>query len=109
MEENKKYVAADYKSDQSVRWCPGCGDHFVLATLHKAMAELGFQFPDSQSNFLFVTHPKYSAKELYEMLKAQHIFVRSFGTGRTEPYLRITIGTEEQMEALFAALRRYFQ
>lgn len=40
MEENKKYVAADYKSDQSVRWCPGCGDHFVLATLHKAMAEL---------------------------------------------------------------------
>ena len=41
MEENKKYVAADYKSDQSVRWCPGCGDHFVLATLHKAMAELG--------------------------------------------------------------------
>ncbi|MDD6027006.1 MAG: thiamine pyrophosphate-dependent enzyme, partial [bacterium] len=41
MEENKKYVAADYKSDQSVRWCPGCGDHFVLATLHKAMAEVG--------------------------------------------------------------------
>lgn len=75
----------------------------------KVMAELGFQFPDSQSNFLFVTHPKYSAKELYEMLKAQHIFVRYFGTGRTEPYLRITIGTEEQMKALFAALRRYFQ
>lgn len=41
MEENKKYTAADYKSDQSVRWCPGCGDHFILATLHKAMAELG--------------------------------------------------------------------
>lgn len=41
MEENKKYTAADFKSDQSVRWCPGCGDHFILATLHKAMAELG--------------------------------------------------------------------
>ena len=41
MEENKKYTAADYKSDQSVRWCPGCGDHFILATLHKAMAEVG--------------------------------------------------------------------
>lgn len=41
MEENKKYVATDYKSDQSVRWCPGCGDHAVLNVLHKAMAELG--------------------------------------------------------------------
>ena len=41
MEETKKYVAADYKSDQAVRWCPGCGDHAVLAELHKAMAELG--------------------------------------------------------------------
>ena len=36
-----KYCAADYKSDQYVRWCPGCGDHAILATLHKAMAEVG--------------------------------------------------------------------
>ena len=35
-----KYVAKDYKSDQYVRWCPGCGDHAVLNCLHKAMAEL---------------------------------------------------------------------
>lgn len=41
MEENNKYTAADYKSDQSVRWCPGCGDHAILNTLHKAMAEVG--------------------------------------------------------------------
>lgn len=33
--------APDFKSDQQVRWCPGCGDHAVLATLHKAMAEVG--------------------------------------------------------------------
>lgn len=75
----------------------------------KVLAEMGFQFPDSQSNFLFVTHPDYSAKELYEMLKEQHIFVRYFGTGRTKDYLRITIGTEEQMKTLYAALRAYFQ
>lgn len=43
------------------------------------------------------------------MLKEQHIFVRYFGTGRTKDYLRITIGTEEQMETLYAALRAYFQ
>jgi 2-oxoglutarate ferredoxin oxidoreductase subunit beta len=34
-------TAKDYKSDQSVRWCPGCGDHALLNSLHKAMAELG--------------------------------------------------------------------
>lgn len=34
------YTPSDYKSDQAVRWCPGCGDHAILNTLHKAMAEL---------------------------------------------------------------------
>lgn len=43
MEDNKttSYTAANYKSDQAVRWCPGCGDHAVLSELHKAMAQLG--------------------------------------------------------------------
>ncbi|MDE6450348.1 MAG: 2-oxoacid:ferredoxin oxidoreductase subunit beta [Muribaculaceae bacterium] len=41
MEENKTYCAADYKNSQSVRWCPGCGDHAILNTLHKAMAAVG--------------------------------------------------------------------
>ncbi|MDR0834997.1 MAG: 2-oxoacid:ferredoxin oxidoreductase subunit beta [Tannerella sp.] len=35
------YEAKDYKSDQNVRWCPGCGDHATLNCLHKAMAEIG--------------------------------------------------------------------
>lgn len=35
------YTAADFKSAQSVRWCPGCGDHAILNVLHKAMADLG--------------------------------------------------------------------
>ena len=39
--EEKKYQASDFKSDQCVRWCPGCGDHAILNVLHKAMAELG--------------------------------------------------------------------
>ncbi len=43
MENNttKQYAPADYKSEQSVRWCPGCGDHAILNVLHKAMADLG--------------------------------------------------------------------
>lgn len=39
--EEKKYIAADYKNEQSVRWCSGCGDHAILNVLHKAMAEVG--------------------------------------------------------------------
>lgn len=39
--EEKKYQASDFKSDQYVRWCPGCGDHAILNVLHKAMTELG--------------------------------------------------------------------
>ena len=40
-QENKAYTAANYKNEQSVRWCPGCGDHALLNTLHTAMATLG--------------------------------------------------------------------
>jgi 2-oxoglutarate ferredoxin oxidoreductase subunit beta len=39
--EETNYQPSQYKSDQSVRWCPGCGDHAVLNCLHKAMAQLG--------------------------------------------------------------------
>ncbi len=39
--EEIKYTAANYKNDQSVRWCPGCGDHAILNSLHKAMATVG--------------------------------------------------------------------
>lgn len=36
-----KYTAADYKNSSPVRWCPGCGDHAILNSLHKAMAAVG--------------------------------------------------------------------
>ncbi len=39
--ETKEYTPANYKSDQPVRWCPGCGDHAILNSLHKAMAAVG--------------------------------------------------------------------
>ncbi|MDR1723851.1 MAG: 2-oxoacid:ferredoxin oxidoreductase subunit beta [Tannerella sp.] len=38
---NTTFEAKDYKSDQNVRWCPGCGDHAVLNCIHKAMAKIG--------------------------------------------------------------------
>lgn len=75
----------------------------------KCLAELGFQFGDSKANFLFVTHPDYPAAELFAALREAHIFVRYFAKPRIDNYLRITIGTDEQMEALFAFLRAYMK
>ncbi len=39
--QNTQYTAKDLKSDQEVRWCPGCGDHGILTSIQKALAELG--------------------------------------------------------------------
>ena len=36
-----KYTARDFKSDQEVRWCPGCGDHAVLSSVQRALPDMG--------------------------------------------------------------------
>lgn len=69
--------------------------------------ELGFEFPDSRANFIFARHPQYDAQELFEMLKSKQIYVRHWESERIEQYLRITIGTREEMELLFDTLRKY--
>ncbi len=70
---------------------------------------LGFELDDSCSNFVFARHPKVSGRELFAYLKEQHIFVRWFDQPRIREYLRITIGTEEEMSKLEAALREYLK
>lgn len=82
----------------------------IVATRERTKEELrqlGFQFPDSQTNFLFVTHPECEAKQLFEALRQAHIFVRWFDAPRIRDYLRITIGTDQQMDKLFAFLKQY--
>ena len=69
--------------------------------------KLGFVFPKPSANFIFVSHPEYDAKELFEAMKAKGIYVRFWGSERIEQYLRVTIGTREEMEELFAFLREY--
>lgn len=71
------------------------------------LKELGFEFGDSKANFIFVSHPKYSAIDLFEYLKTKKIYVRHFKDDRIKNYLRITIGTDEQMEKLYTALKEY--
>lgn len=64
----------------------------------------GFSFGDSKANFIFVTHKSAAARDLFRGLRERNIFVRYFDQPRIDNYLRVTIGTREQMEKLFAAL-----
>ncbi len=72
-----------------------------------ALAEMGFSFPDSKANFLFVTHPDIDAHDLFLALRGSNIFVRWFDQPRIRNYLRITIGKDFEMDILFAFLQRY--
>ena len=73
------------------------------------LKNLGFQCLDSKSNFIFAMHPDYDAKELFEALKKNDIYVRFWGSERIEQYMRITVGTREEMETLFAFFRKYMK
>lgn len=80
----------------------------IIATREKTkkeLKELGFSFPDSKSNFIFAKHESVKASLIFTKLKEKNIFVRYFNKPRIDNYLRITIGTNEQMEALIKALK----
>lgn len=71
----------------------------------KALKALGFTVLPSRTNFLFVKSDKIGGRELYEKLKDRGILVRHFGNPRITDYIRMTIGTDEQMDQCLAAIR----
>lgn len=72
------------------------------------LKKLGFTCTDSKANFVFASHKTVTAAELLEMLRKQNIFVRNFASNpRISNYLRITIGTREEMDSLLVAIREY--
>lgn len=71
------------------------------------LRELGFTFPDSKANFLFATHQSIPARELFLALREADIYVRHWNRPRISDFLRITIGTDEQMDRLLGFLRDY--
>lgn len=70
---------------------------------------LGFSFPKSGSNFLFVTHAKLPASQIYSALRDNNIYVRYFNLPRIDNYLRVSIGKPEEMDRLFAFLKEYIR
>lgn len=71
------------------------------------LVKLGFNALNSSANFLFVTHRDKPAKEIFEYLKTKNIFVRYFSKPKIDNYLRVTIGTDDQMKKLIAVLTEY--
>ena len=73
----------------------------VIATREwtkKELTRLGFSFGDSMTNFIFATHERVPAQVIFDKLREKHIFVRHFSSPRIENYLRISIGTDEEMK-----------
>ena len=82
----------------------------IIATrerVKKEMKKLGFFFTDSMSNFLFAGHENVPAGELFRALKENDIYVRYWNKDRISNRLRITIGTDEQMDRFLEFLRSY--
>lgn len=73
------------------------------------LKKLGFVFGDSMSNFVFATHKTVPAKELFEALRKENIYVRYFEKERILNYLRISIGTQTEMETFIQFLRQYLR
>lgn len=79
----------------------------IIATRERSkarLADLGFVFPDSKTNFIFASPQKVSAQVIFEELKKRNIFVRYWNKPVICDYLRISIGTDEEMDRLFNAL-----
>lgn len=82
----------------------------IVATRERAkerFAGLGFTFPDSRTNFILVTHERVPARDIFGALKKAQIYVRYFDAPRLDNSLRVSIGTDEEMEALFGFLEQY--
>lgn len=70
---------------------------------------LGFTVLNSNANFVLAGHPQVSGKALYEGLREMGILVRYFDSPRLQPYVRITIGTRQEMEALLSAVSQILE
>lgn len=84
----------------------------VIATRERTkvrLRELGFDMPDSKSNFVFAIHESIPASDIFNAAKSAGIYLRWWNKDRISNRLRISIGTDEEMDALFAFLKEYIE
>lgn len=80
----------------------------IIRTRQKTMIELerlGFVFFESKTNFIFARHKEVAGLKIYDELRKRKIYVRYFNKPRINNYIRITIGTDDQMNILIEALK----
>ena len=71
------------------------------------LRELGFEFADSKTNFIFAKHKEKSGKEIFDFLRENNILVRRWDAPRISDHLRISIGTDEEMDVLISKLKEF--
>lgn len=84
----------------------------VIATREwtkKELTRLGFTFGDSMTHFIFASHKTVPAQVIFDKLREKHIFVRHFSSERIDNYLRISIGTDEEMKTFIEETERIIQ
>ena len=82
----------------------------VIATREwtkQELARLGFTFTDSKTNFIFAAHKSIPAQEIFDVLRENQIFVRHWNKPRIGNYLRISIGTDDEMKQVIEFLENY--
>ena len=108
VERQSQYIMEAVKDDAYFRATTGK----IVNTrerVKKELKELGFSFPDSSANFLFASHESIPAEEIFKALRERDIYVRHWNKQRISNHLRITIGTDEEMDVLIAFLKEYIQ
>lgn len=70
---------------------------------------LGFKVLDSQTNFLFATKDDLSMKDMFEYLKTKKVYIRYFSVPRIENYVRISIGTDDEMDIFLKEVKEYLK
>lgn len=75
----------------------------------KRLSKLDFVFPDSKTNFIFATHKRVPAQEIFDVLRQNEIYVRHWNKPRIENYLRISIGTDDEMKTVLDFLEQYLK
>lgn len=73
--------------------------------LSDELKKLGFKMTDSTANFIFTKHEKISGELLYNKLRERNILVRYFNKEKISDYLRITIGTKDEMDKLIENIK----
>ena len=81
----------------------------AAARVRRALEQMGFSVLPSRTNFLFATKDGASMRELFLYLKQRHIYIRYFDLPRIDNYVRITIGTDAQMDAFLQGTEAFLR